>query len=45
MKKDFMYAIILAIVFTSALLIKSHFVDPVVNEVYADIYGIEEVGH
>lgn len=44
MKKTLMYMAILSIVFTAALLIKSHYVDPIADEAYAEIYGLEQEG-
>ncbi|WP_156889141.1 hypothetical protein [Jeotgalicoccus marinus] len=44
MKKELIYSLILAVVFVGAMLIKTHFVDPVADEAYAEIYGTEEVG-
>ena len=44
MKKDLLAFAFLAVVFTAALLIKSHYVDPIADEAYAEIYGVEEVG-
>ena len=44
MKKELLAYALLAVVFTAALLYRSHFVDPIADEVYAEIYGVEEVG-
>lgn len=44
MKKDLLAFAFLAIVFTVALLIKSQFVDPIADEVYAEIYGLDQEG-
>ena len=44
MKKALLQFAILSLVFTAALLIKSHYVDPIADEAYAEIYGVEEVG-
>lgn len=35
---------VLSVVFTAALLYRSHYVDPIADEAYAEIYGVEEVG-
>ena len=44
MKKDLLAFAFLAVVFTAALLYRSYFVDPIADEAYAEIYGVEEVG-
>lgn len=44
MKKHLMYTIILSVVFTASLLYRSYFVDPIADEAYAEIYGLEEEG-
>lgn len=44
MKKTLMYMAILSVVFTAALLYRSYFVDPVADQAYAEIYGLEQEG-
>lgn len=44
MKKDLLAFAILTVVFVSALLYRSYFVDSVADQAYAEIYGVEEVG-
>lgn len=44
MKKTLLYMAILSVVFTAALLYRSYFVDPVADQAYNEIYGVEEVG-
>ena len=44
MKTELLAYAVLAVVFTAALLIKSHYVDPIADQAYAEIYGLEEEG-
>ena len=44
MKKELLLSLLLAAVIFSALLYRSHFVDPVADQAYNEIYGVEEVG-
>lgn len=44
MKKAILQFAILSLVFTAALLIKSQFVDPIADEAYAEIYGLDQEG-
>ena len=44
MKKELIAFAVLAVVFTSALLYRSYFVDPVADQAYAEIYGLEQEG-
>ena len=42
MKTELLAYAVLTVVLVAALLIKSHFVDPIADEAYAEIYGLEE---
>lgn len=44
MKRDLLAFAFLAVVFTAALLYRSNFVDPVADQAYAEIYGLEQEG-
>ena len=44
MKKELLAFAFLAVVFTTALLYRSHYVDPIADEAYAEIYGLEQEG-
>ena len=43
-KKIVIPAIVLGLIFTAAMLYRSHYVDPIADEAYAEIYGLEEEG-
>ena len=44
MKKDLLAFAVLAVVFTSALLYRSYFVEPELQKAYSNVYGLEEGG-
>jgi hypothetical protein len=44
MKKELLSYVLLTVILVSALLYRSYFVDPIADEAYAEIYGVEEVG-
>ena len=44
MKTELLAYAVLTVVLVSALLIKSQFVDPIADEAYAEIYGLEQEG-
>ena len=43
-KKIAIPAIFLGLIFTAAMLYRSHYVDPIADEAYSEIYGLEEEG-
>ena len=44
MKTELLAYAVLTVVLVSALLYRSYFVDPVADQAYNQIYGVEEVG-
>ena len=44
MKTELLAYAVLTVVLVSALLYRSYFVDPIVDEAYAEIYGLEQEG-
>ena len=43
-KKIAIPALVLGLIFTAALLYRSHFVDPIADDAYSEIYGLEQDG-
>ena len=43
-KKDLKLLAVITLVITSIMLYRAYFVDPELDAVYAEIYGVEEVG-
>ena len=44
MKTELLAYAVLTVVLVSALLYRSYFVDPVADQTYAEIYGLEQEG-
>ena len=44
MKTELLAYAVLTVVLVSALLYRSYFVEPVADQVYAEIYGLEQEG-